>query len=124
MVKVRCRACRTVRDSDLPLGAMIDCEGCGRRLRVARERVVSHGLPLEVSEGMLDRKWAEAPCVGKDPEWWFAEPASEEGQYAVGVCGTCALRVECLQLALAVQAWEGIFGGLTARERRRLGPRL
>ena len=65
-----------------------------------------------------------AACRSVDPEVFF--PAAETGplheaQVAVAkaVCAGCPVRVECLEDAL-VRIPEGIAGGLTAEERRRL----
>lgn len=44
-------------------------------------------------------------------------PATVE---AKKICGACPVRLECLQYALKEPMWDGIYGGLTPRERRLL----
>ena len=73
----------------------------------------------------LIREWrTRAACRSVDPEVFF--PTAEVGpmydaQVAVAkaVCTRCPVRVECLNEAL-VRIPEGIAGGLTPEERRRL----
>lgn len=65
------------------------------------------------------RAWRRlAACHGLDPDIFF--PISEdEATPAKAVCGTCSVREACLEWALAAGE-EGVWGGLTERERRRL----
>ncbi|GAA1500958.1 hypothetical protein GCM10009760_63320 [Kitasatospora kazusensis] len=66
--------------------------------------------------------FAAAPCRSADPELFF--PAGESPAAAAQVatakrlCAGCPLRDACLREALRVGATEGIWGGLTAAERR------
>jgi WhiB family redox-sensing transcriptional regulator len=39
---------------------------------------------------------------------------------AIAVCGTCDVRIACLEHALASREKEGVWGGTTERERRRI----
>lgn len=60
-----------------------------------------------------------AACVGEDPELFFeGEPASVDT--AKRVCEDCPVRTACLERALANGERYGVFGGLTADERRLL----
>jgi WhiB family redox-sensing transcriptional regulator len=60
-----------------------------------------------------------AACRGLDPEVFY--PASdEEAEEAKAICGECPVRQLCLEHALAHRERDGIWGGLTERERRRL----
>jgi WhiB family transcriptional regulator, redox-sensing transcriptional regulator len=60
-----------------------------------------------------------AACQGLDPDIFF--PVSEDdAEEAKAICATCAVRQLCLEHALAVREREGIWGGLTERERRRI----
>ena len=69
------------------------------------------------------RTWLDqAACRGLNPDLWF--PARETPQdYAPAkrVCAACPVRVECLEYALSVPMLlrEGIFGGLSPKERQR-----
>ena len=59
-----------------------------------------------------------APC-GEDPDMWFPKYAADSGP-AVAVCKTCPHRLPCLTWALHEDIEEGIWGGLTERQRRKL----
>jgi WhiB family redox-sensing transcriptional regulator len=60
-----------------------------------------------------------AACRGLDPEVFF--PTSEdEAEEARSICAMCAVRQMCLEHALVHREHEGIWGGTTERERRRL----
>jgi WhiB family redox-sensing transcriptional regulator len=68
----------------------------------------------------LDLSWMdEANCLGCDPELFFPERGASCVE-AKAVCFGCAVRVECLEFALAVGEKHGIWGGLSERERRRV----
>ncbi len=60
-----------------------------------------------------------AACRGLDPE--IFHPASdEEADQAKDVCGACLVRTPCLEWALVTREKEGVWGGATERERRRI----
>jgi len=62
-----------------------------------------------------------AACTGIDPEIFFPDPEHEdEATAAKQVCGQCDVREACLEHALAVREKDGIWGGATERERRRM----
>ena len=65
-----------------------------------------------------------AACVGLDQDLFFplgsAEASDAECDRAKEVCRGCAVRESCLEWALEVGVDDGIFGGLTAGERRTL----
>ena len=58
-----------------------------------------------------------------DPDMWFrAEQPSgttREKEAVAYVCSTCAVMAECVDYAIAIDA-EGVWGGLTSAERRRV----
>jgi WhiB family redox-sensing transcriptional regulator len=60
-----------------------------------------------------------AACRREDPEVFFSEAASQVA-YAKSVCGRCPVRAACLARALGFREEHGVFGGLTAGERRGL----
>jgi WhiB family redox-sensing transcriptional regulator len=61
----------------------------------------------------------QAACRGLEPEIFF--PASdEEAGAAKAVCAVCSVREACLEHALRNREKEGIWGGATERERRRI----
>ena len=62
-----------------------------------------------------------AACAGIDPGIFY--PASEDesdARAAKSVCAVCEVREACLEHALLVREKEGIWGGATERERRRI----
>jgi len=68
----------------------------------------------EAAEWMLD-----ARCLDADPEAFFPEKGGSTRE-AKRICGSCAVREECLDYALANEERFGIWGGLSERERRRM----
>ena len=61
----------------------------------------------------------DAACRGADIDLFF--PVSEDdGGPAKAICATCPVREACLEWAMATHQEDGIFGGMTATERRRL----
>lgn len=61
----------------------------------------------------------EAVCASTDPALFFPEPG-EPVTAAKRICAACEVRDMCLQYALDHHIREGIFGGMSARERRGL----
>jgi WhiB family transcriptional regulator, redox-sensing transcriptional regulator len=63
------------------------------------------------------RQWAS--CRGADATIFY--PVSEEdAAEAKTVCGSCPAREACLDYALANRERDGVWGGATERERRRM----
>lgn len=61
----------------------------------------------------------EAACREMDTDVFFPLTDEEAGP-ARAVCATCPVRAECLEFALASGQHDGVWGGLTETERRRL----
>lgn len=60
-----------------------------------------------------------AACRGIDPDIFF--PVTEEDAVeAKAICDSCPVREACLEFALAAREKEGVWGGATERERRRI----
>ena len=60
-----------------------------------------------------------AACRGLDPEIFF--PALDDDvDDAKVVCTSCSVRETCLEFALQVREKEGVWGGATEKERRRI----
>ena len=60
-----------------------------------------------------------AACRGLDPEIFF--PALDDDvDDAKAVCTSCSVRETCLEFALQVREKEGVWGGATEKERRRI----
>ncbi len=71
---------------------------------------------------MTVQRWDYAACTNGDPERWFPAPNTPHRQVAVAVaiCARCPVRLECLLFALSHDERYGIWGGLTAEDRRSL----
>lgn len=61
----------------------------------------------------------DALCAEVDGDLFFPEKG-EPATRARSICGRCLVSEECLAFALASNEREGIWGGLTARERAEL----
>lgn len=60
-----------------------------------------------------------ARCRGVDPV--IFHPANEDdAEEAKGICELCPVREPCLEYAIASREKDGIWGGMTTRERRRI----
>lgn len=71
------------------------------------------------NQAWMDR----SACLGTDPDLFF--PTRGDDQTAAKrVCAGCQVRVECLEYALATNERNGIWGGLSERERRRMRRQL
>ncbi len=68
----------------------------------------------------MNPTWRQhAACRGLDPDIFY--PASdEEAEEAKVVCDQCPVRQLCLEHALSHRERDGVWGGLTERERRRI----
>ena len=78
---------------------------------------------LQVSDGGLDwpPSWQlRAACLGVGGGLFFPERgvSEEKIQEAKHICAGCPVRLECLEYGLHDP--QGIWGGLTVRERRKL----
>ena len=68
----------------------------------------------------MNLSWrTRAACKGVDPDIFY--PASdEEADEAKAICASCPVREACLEYALANRERDGVWGGATERERRRI----
>jgi WhiB family redox-sensing transcriptional regulator len=67
----------------------------------------------------------QAACRGWDTSLWFPERGDpDNGRIAKKICGSCPVSAECLADALSfgAQGTLGIWGGLSAPQRRRARP--
>jgi WhiB family transcriptional regulator, redox-sensing transcriptional regulator len=68
----------------------------------------------------MNATWRQkAACQGLDPEIFYP-PSEEEAEEAKVICGQCPVRQLCLEHALNGRERDGVWGGRTERERRRL----
>jgi WhiB family redox-sensing transcriptional regulator len=70
--------------------------------------------------GSVNLSWRQhAACRGLEPEVFY--PVSEEQiDEAKSVCRECPVREPCLEYALVNRERDGVWGGATERERRRM----
>lgn len=87
----------------------------------AAPAVVSRPAPVLVRDEVDWR--LRAACRGIDPIV-FHPSEGDEGAEAKAVCAVCPVREDCLDHAITVREKDGVWGGLTAIERRRLIRRL
>ncbi len=73
-----------------------------------------------------ERDWREdSSCAGMDSEVFF--PPSEDEAAAMPakeICALCPAQEQCLSYALATNQTEGVWGGMSAGDRRRLRRRM
>lgn len=62
---------------------------------------------------------AQARCRGADPDI-FHPSDEDDGAQAKVICAECPVREACLEYALTSREKDGVWGGMTARERRRI----
>ncbi len=68
----------------------------------------------------MDVTWrTKAACHGLDPQIFYPE-TDEEAEAAKAVCDVCPVQTLCLEYALARREKEGVWGGCTEKERRRI----
>jgi WhiB family redox-sensing transcriptional regulator len=71
--------------------------------------------------------WSHAACSTADPELFFpissSGPATRQVARAKAVCAHCEIQRACLDYALDSVSVQGIWGGTTEAERRRLRQR-
>ena len=95
--------------------------GCGTEHIPAFFRgELQHGGGNNVT--VIDLSWRQkGACQGLDPAVFFPDEGDEaQVEIAIAVCDTCHVRVSCLEHALASREKEGVWGGTTERERRRI----
>ncbi len=68
----------------------------------------------------MDMSWRQrGACRGLDPEVFY--PISDDDSAeAKSICGSCSAREQCLEYALSNREADGVWGGATERERRRI----
>lgn len=86
-------------------------------------RMVVTDLLSQRAERRVRRDWrSSAACRTADPELFFpvssVGPAEDDIAQAKAVCGSCGVRRQCLQFALATHQMYGVWGGTTEEERR------
>jgi WhiB family transcriptional regulator, redox-sensing transcriptional regulator len=68
----------------------------------------------------MNASWSSrAACRGLDPRLFFPADDEDAGP-ATAICAECPVREPCLEFALGSREREGVWGGTTERERRRI----
>lgn len=68
----------------------------------------------------MNLSWRQhSACRGVDPEIFYPGTDEEAGP-AKAICETCVVRETCLDHALNLRERDGVWGGATERERRRM----
>jgi WhiB family redox-sensing transcriptional regulator len=68
----------------------------------------------------MNLSWRQhAACRGVDPDVFYPI-ADEDADEAKAICARCPVRQACLEYALVNRERDGIWGGATERERRRM----
>ena len=68
----------------------------------------------------MNMSWRKrGACRGLDPDIFYPV-GEEESPEAQAVCAVCPVREACLEYALAARERDGIWGGASERERRRM----
>ena len=69
---------------------------------------------------LTNQTWRQhAACRGVEPEIFYPS-SDEEAGVAKSVCGVCPVRQLCLEYALTSRERDGVWGGATEKERRRI----
>lgn len=67
-----------------------------------------------------DTTWIDrAACRESDPELFWPS-TGEDPRAAIAICEECPVRQECLDYALTLGEMDGIWGGTSGRQRRRI----
>jgi len=68
----------------------------------------------------MNMSWRRrSACRGLDPDIFYPV-AEDDADEARAVCAVCPVREACLEYALAARERDGIWGGASERERRRM----
>jgi WhiB family redox-sensing transcriptional regulator len=93
-------------------------------LRSPRCVVEDSGACSPTSEIMMEPTkipvWRQrASCRGVEPDIFYPV-TDEEAEDAKEICYSCSVRERCLEWALTNRERDGVWGGATERERRRM----
>ena len=62
----------------------------------------------------------QARCRGVDPATFYPVSDEDEALEAKDICAACPVREPCLEYAITAREKQGVWGGYTEKERRRL----
>ncbi len=61
----------------------------------------------------------DAACKDSDPELFFPEPKTGDAAKALLICRHCPVKLDCGRWAIETNQPAGVWGGMTANQRRR-----
>jgi WhiB family transcriptional regulator, redox-sensing transcriptional regulator len=73
----------------------------------------------DASESKIPAWRQRAACRGVDPDIFYPV-TDEDAEDAKAICAQCPVQQACLEWALSSREREGVWGGATERERRRI----
>ncbi len=82
-------------------------------------KAVIRVLPTLTTPETTDGWRSRARCRGVDPVV-FHPVNEDDSDEAKSICALCPVQEACLEYAIAAREKDGVWGGLTARERRRV----
>lgn len=66
-----------------------------------------------------DMKWADhAACIDTPIELWFQDFGNHFDVTALRICRSCKVRTDCRDYAIERELDDGIWGGMTPKQRR------
>ena len=75
---------------------------------------------MSLTNPRTDIEWRlDAACRDVETSIFFPESDDDAGP-ALEICATCPVREECLEFALLTRQEDGVWGGMTETDRRRL----
>ena len=81
----------------------------------------SHASVLNRLADQPDGWRKQAACLGMSPSLFFPDRGYEtEARAAKEVCAICPVCAECLNFAMVTKETDGVFGGTSPKDRRRL----
>lgn len=89
---------------------------------MSRRPAVLEPVEMAMTESFDDTDWRrDAACREVDTSVFFPDTEEEAATAtAKAICAACPVREPCLSFALANRQEQGVWGGLTETERRRM----
>lgn len=85
-----------------------------------RTRGWNPGIEMGVEMSHSEMSWRQhGACNGLDPSIFFPD-SEESSDEAKSICAECMVRLSCLEHALTLREKDGVWGGTTEKERRRI----
>lgn len=82
-------------------------------------------LDITRSSYYLTGSWRDqAACADMEPELWFPVSTETSSPVAKATCISCPVRLECLSYAMQTYQRDGMWGGVTPKNRRAIRRKL